>query len=204
MNDSKETAENRASDEAPRDALMAAAASLPKEIKPGRDLWPGIEQKLHHARAGAWKGRGPFNSLFARAAAVLLVIGASSGLTYFAVKDDGSRVSPVVTDVARVFEPVSGSFGSRYNLGPDFQDARDSLASRLEVEMQKLSPESRAEVQQSLDTIHSAIVEINKALADEPDNVLLQDLLLRTYHNELALMQKVGGIRNSAMRRTDI
>jgi len=59
-------------------------------------------------------------------------------------------------------------------------------------------------VQTSLDAIHTVIVEINEALAREPDNVLLQQLLLRTYHEEIALMQQVGGIRNSAMKRNDI
>lgn len=177
---------------------MAAAAALPKEIKPGRDLWPGIEQAL------ARKQPQYRQNLFAQAAAVILLVGASSGLTYLAMTDGSSQVSPVVTDVERVFEPVSGSFGSRYNLGPDFLSARNVLAARLEGEMEKLSPESRAAVQKSLDALHEAIVEINKALAEEPDNVLLQDLLLRTYHEELAVMQQVGGIGNSAMNRSDI
>lgn len=198
MNDRNDTS----TDKPANDPLMAAAAALPKEIKPGRDLWPGIEQALARKQPRIepknWQG------LFAQAAAVILLVGASSGLTYLAVTDGSSQVSPVVTDVERVFEPVSGSFGSRYNLGPDFLAARNVLAARLEGEMEKLSPESRAAVQKSLDAIHEAIVEINKALADEPDNVLLQDLLLRTYHEELALMQQVGGIRNSAMNRTDI
>jgi len=189
-------------DKSGNEALMAAAAVLPKEIKPGRDLWPGIEQALVRKQPRIeprnWQG------LFAQAAAVILLVGASSGLTYLAVTDGSSQVSPVGADVERVFEPVSGSFGSRYNLGPDFLDARNVLAARLEGEMEKLSPESRAAVQKSLDSIHEAIVEINKALADEPDNVLLQDLLLRTYHEELALMQQVGGISNSAMNRSDI
>lgn len=189
-------------DKSANDPLMAAAAALPKEIKPGRDLWPGIEQALARKQPRFeprnWQG------LFAQAAAVILLVGASSGLTYLAVTDGSNQVSPVVTDVERVFEPVSGSFGSRYNLGPDFLAARNVLAARLEGEMEKLTPESRAVVQKSLDAIHEAMVEINKALANEPDNVLLQDLLLRTYHEEIALMQQVGGIRNSAMNRSDI
>jgi hypothetical protein len=198
MNDRNDPSTDKSGNE----ALMAAAAALPKEIKPGRDLWPGIEQALVRKQPRIeprnWQG------LFAQAAAVILLVGASSGLTYLAVTDGSSQVSPVAADVERLFEPVSGSFGSRYNLGPDFLDARNVLTARLEGEMEKLSPESRAAVQKSLDSIHEAIVEINKALADEPDNVLLQDLLLRTYHEELALMQQVGGISNSAMNRSDI
>jgi len=180
---------------------MAAAAALDKEIRPGRDLWPGIEQALQRKRNGTWYRSG----VFAQAAAVILLVGGSSALTYLAVSGTGgSPVSPVSQDVDRVFQPVAGSFGSRYNLGPEFQDARDVLAARLELEMQKLTPESRAEIQKNLDAIHAAMFEINKALANEPDNVLLQQLLMRTYHEELSLMRKVGGIGNSAMRRNDI
>jgi hypothetical protein len=197
MNDRIETTGN----EPGKDALMAAAAALDRDIRPGRDLWPGIEQALRRTRPGG----GYRNTLFAQAAAVILLVGGSSALTYLAVTGGGENpVSPVMQDVDRVFEPVSGSFGSRYNLGPDFQDARDVLAARLDLEMQKLSPESRAEVQKNLDAIHAAMFEINKALANEPDNVLLQQLLMRTYHEELSLMRKVGGIGNSAMRRNDI
>ena len=56
----------------------------------------------------------------------------------------------------------------------------------------------------NLNTIRKAIQELNDALAEEPDNVLLQDLLLSTYHEEMALMRRVDGIANSAMRRDDI
>jgi hypothetical protein len=196
MNDNRDISSNTP----PDDALMRAAAALPREIKPGRDLWPGIELAI----SGRQQRNRWWNGGLAQAAAVLLLVGGSSGVTYLAIKNDGGSLSPVALEGERVFVPVSGSFGSRYNLGPEFQDARDSLAARLDSEMEKLSPESRAEVQKNLNTIRAAIVEINKALANEPDNVLLQDLLIRTYHDELTLMQKVGGIRNSAMRRTDI
>lgn len=197
MNDRTDTTRK----EQGKDPLLAAAAALDKEIRPGRDLWPGVEQAMRRTRPGSVYRSG----IFAQAAAVILLVGGSSALTYLAVTSGGeSPVSPVTQDVDRVFEPVSGSFGSRYNLGPDFQDARDVLAARLELEMQKLSPESRAEVQKNLDAIHAAMFEINKALANEPDNVLLQQLLMRTYHEELSLMRKVGGIGNSAMRRNDI
>ncbi len=200
MNDRNDPSTNQSAN----DALMTAASALAKDIKPGRELWPGIQQALTGKQFGGTHRAAYRSNLFAQAAAVILLVGASSGLTYLAVTDGSNQVSPVVADVARVFEPVSGSFGSRYTLGPDFQDARNVLAARLEGEMEKLSPESRAEVQTSLDAIHAAMVEINKALANEPDNVLLQDLLLRTYHEELALMQQVGGIGNSAMNRSDI
>jgi hypothetical protein len=105
---------------------------------------------------------------------------------------------------ALIFEPVSGSFGSQYNLGPDYQDARRVLAAKLDDELDNLPAETRNIVVTNLEAIRLAISDINKALAADPDNVLLQQLLLGTYRDELTLMNQVESITRSAMRRGDI
>ena len=181
--------------------LMQAAGKLATEIKPARDLWPGIEAEISQQTAGrGWHWQG----MLAQAAAVILLVGASSGLTYLAVHEDRDPTIPIAPIGALQFEPVSGSFGSHYNLGPDFQDARSDLEARLQEELNNLTPETRAEVEKNMAAIHDAIVEINKALALQPDNVLLQELLLSSYRKELALMTSVDGMASSVMRRNDI
>ena len=183
------------------DELMAAAAGLTTEVTPDRDLWPDIKQAISQPARPA---RTVLNSVWAQAAAVLLLVGGSSGVTYLAVTDDASPLSPVANGPALIFEPVSGSFGSMYNLGPDYQDARRSLAAKVDDELNRLTPEERANVEKNIEVIQTAIDEINKALAEEPDNALLQRLLLNTYREELDLMIRVDGITSAAMRRGDI
>ena len=183
------------------DELMAAAAELTTEVTPDRDLWPDIEQAISQPAKPA---RTVWTSVWAQAAAVLLLVGGSSGVTYLAVTENASPLSPVASGPALVFEPVSGSFGSMYNLGPDCQDARRSLSAKVERELSRLTPEERANVQKSMEVIRTAINDINKALAEEPDNALLQKLLLSTYREELDLMMRVNGITSAAMRRGDI
>ena len=183
------------------DELMAAAAGLRTEVTPERDLWPGIEQVIAQP---ATPGRNVWNSVWAQAAAVLLLVGGSSGVTYLVMTDNAQTVPGVTNGTTLVFEPVSGSFGSMYNLGPDYQDARRSLAAKVDDELNRLSPEEREAVQKNIDVIRAAIEEINKALAEEPDNALLQKLLLSTYREELSLMMRVDGITRAAMRRGDI
>jgi hypothetical protein len=134
----------------------------------------------------------------------VLLVGGSSAITYLAVTDDGNPATVVGAAQTLVFEPVSGSFGSQYNLGPDYQDARRGLAAKVDDEIENLSEETRADVLANLELIRQAIDEINRALADEPDNALLQNLLLDTYRDELSLLKKVDGITRSAMRRGDI
>ena len=183
------------------DDLMTAAADLATEVKPGRDLWPGIEQAITKPVRPA---RTMWNTVWAQAAAVLLLVGGSSGLTYLALTDNGDVMTPVAGAPTLVFESASGSFGSQYNLGPDYLDAQRALAGRLDDELAHLTPEVRDAVETNIAAIRTAIAEINVALAEDPDNVLLQELLLSTYREELTLMKQVNGIGLSAMRRGDI
>jgi hypothetical protein len=155
------------------DDLMTAAADLATEVKPGRDLWPGIEQAIAKPVRPA---RTMWNTVWAQAAAVLLLVGGSSGLTYLALTDNGDVTTPVAGAPTLVFESASGSFGSQYNLGPDYLDAQRDLAGKLDDELAHLTPEVREAVETNVAAIRKAIAEINVALAEDPDNVLLHCL----------------------------
>ena len=179
------------------DELTARASELAREIAPERDLWPGIEAVIaeeNRSRRGGWVPR-----YLAQAAAVVLLVGGSSGLTYLAMKDASAPVQVAVTPDL-LFEQTSFA---RYDLGPGFQDARSRLRSHLDDELARLSPEARREVEDNLDSIRQAIREINTALEAEPDNVLLQELLLRTYRDELTVMRRVGGLTQDVMTRNN-
>lgn len=176
------------------DELIAKASRLATEISPERDLWPGIEEAMLRPQRSRWTPR------FAQAAAVLLLVGASSGLTWLSTKD---RVQ-VIEVVPAGLTVEQASFGGRYALGVGYQEARRDLEAQLETELARLSPEAREEVELNLAMIRGAIGQINEALAEEPDNPLLQELLLQTYQEELALMQRVGGLTQHVMSRRDI
>lgn len=182
--------------------IVARAAKLSGAVTPKRDLWPEIEKAIS---APAIRERSVWNTVWAQAAAIVLLVGGSSGLTYMAMTDE---VDPTVPDIESpmqlVFEPVSGSFGGRYFLGPDYQDARRLLSGNLDERLNVLSPEARAEVIANIETIQKAIDDINGALAEDPDNTLLQELLIDTYRDELSVMRTVDTISNNAMMRNDI
>jgi hypothetical protein len=179
------------------DKLMADAARLPRSVAPRRDLWPGIEAAIAEAVEPPPRRR-PW---LAQAAAVLLLVAASSLITYKLTVDEAD-VSPVAN--GGNVNLATASFGGEYQLGADYRLARASLQNRLDLVLERLSPEQRAEVEENLDIIQSAIAEINAALEEEPDNVLLRELLLDTYREELAVMHSVGGLTRSVMSRNDI
>ncbi len=176
------------------DKMMQAASRLATDIAPRRDLWPGIAEAIEAPQKRRWTPK------FAQAAAVVLLMGASSVITLYSVRDNAGPGPQIVT-TDMIFEQTA--FGSR-DLGPGFRDARDSLVSELEVELQKLAPEDRATIQTNLALYHDAIADMNKALEAEPDNVLLQERLLKTYREELALLRRVGGLTRNVMLRNDI
>ncbi len=176
------------------DKLDRAARRLATEIAPERDLWPGIEQAIavpQPARRASALGR---------AAAVVLLVAASSAVTYLLVSESERPVVSVAPEL--VFEQAA--FGGNYHLGPGFLDARNSLRAELDVELARLSPEAQQDIQANLELIHAAIVDINRALEQEPDNALLQLKLLRAYREELTLLRRVGGLTRNVMTRNDI
>ena len=179
------------------DKLTAAARQLATEIKPQRDLWPDIERAI----AAPEPRRSRWTPMFAQAAAVVLLVGASSGLTYLAVKDDRPVV---IAQPTPEYTFARASFGSSYSLGRDYLETRADVVARFEQQVERLSPAEREDVENSLEVIRGAIDDINAALQQDPDNTLLQDLLMKTYHEELKVMRKVGGVTQSVMSRRDI
>lgn len=176
------------------DELMKAAGQLSTDISPERDLWPAISDAIEKPAPGRW------TPMLAQAAAVVLLIGASSAVTYMTMKDSGP--APVIASPDMIFEQAS--FGNRYSLGPGFQDARNALVAELDLELERLSPESRENIKSNLTLIHSAINSMNIALEQDPENMLLQERLLSTYHEELALLRRVSALTRNVMLRNDI
>ena len=180
------------------DRIIEAARQLATDIRPGRDLWPDIEAAITTPKRSRW------TPVFAQAAAVVLLVGASSSLTYLAVRDQQMQVVQPAQVVTTEMMFRQMSFGGNYQLGAGFQDARGNLTSKLNQQLDRLSPELRAEVEKNMQLIHDAISEINLALEKEPNNVLLQELLLSTYREELNLMHRIGDLTNNIMKRNDI
>lgn len=176
------------------DRLMTDAARLQRSASPGRDLWPAIEEAI----AAPAPRRRPW---LAQAAAVLLLVGASSLITY-TLTVSKPDVTPVAVSPELRLAPAS--FGGEYELGAGYKLAKVGLEARLERELAQLPPEQRAEIEENLEIIQGAIAEINAELEKNPDSALLQDLLLKTYREELAVMRNVGGLAQSVMSRNDI
>ena len=189
------------------DEVLKAVQQLPQSIEPRRDLWPQIARQLDVAETP--RGRGlQIGWSFALAAAVgCMALGAL--LTVGLMK----RTSPAPANLtAQTSAPTStltespvgykqASLGGYAALGPEYEQARASLMIGLAERLDRLPPLERQKVERNLNEIRRALGEINAALQLAPNDTLLRELLLNTYHDELTLLANVNHIADTIPSR---
>lgn len=157
--------------------------SMRGEIEPGRDLWPGIESRLEHRplrpRWPAWAWQ---------AAAAVALVAVSSLVTAAFVRQWSV---PVVQAPAARPRVVPASYASGPALNADYEAARRQLAADLEQRLATLPPSARQKLEANLAEMRRAAEEINAALARQPGDALLEELLMNTYQDELGVLASV-------------
>ncbi len=171
--------------------LEEAVRDLPREIRPGRDLWPEIADRISIPGGHLATGRHWWNSPILSAASLVI---ATAAVT-FAL----TRPGAVATDSQGVV-PVS----MEGVLDQGFLANRKRLESKLEGRLAELSPEMQGVVRQNLASIRGSLRAMSMALASDPDNADLQDLLLSTYEQELQVMTEINQMPETSARRIDL
>jgi hypothetical protein len=184
-----------------RDPLDRALASLPKEVPPARDLWPAIAAAIHGPSAVVDATRMPRTPvrLWLQVAAGFLLIVASSVTTYFVMHRSMQRDAlQAQQEIARrlleapPMPAMPVSFAGAETLGADYLQTRAALNTEFQKRLADLPPAARTRLQSDLADLRRAATDIAATLATHPSDPLLQELLLSTYQNELALMSSVN------------
>jgi hypothetical protein len=194
--------------------LDARLRELPSEVEPGRDLWPGIAARLEQADAPLQRvTRGPAWAW--QVAAALVLVAGSSLLTaslldrspptgQFAgqsASQPASQPSRAAPDLAQGGASVlPAAFGPTGRLDGEYLAAREQLTRMLEERIAVMPPSARAKLEFNLGEMRRAADEINAALAAQPGDPLLEELLLKTYQDELAMLSNVNQLTDSLQR----
>jgi hypothetical protein len=131
--------------------------------------------------------------IFLAAAALLLVAG-SSVLTTVALDRRA-------TSTPRVGQMPSAAIATDNNNGPaslaqftvvesDYLRAVNDLSATLESEQGSLSPETIAKLRESIKVIDAAILEARNALAADPSNRTLIQMLANSYEQKVDLLKR--------------
>ena len=186
-------------------ALLADTASLSRAIEPPDDLWPAIQARVQAAGSAVRSApearqeqpatgnpvlpfrRSRREYAFMAAAALFLVV-VSSGVTMRVVRDNrpvASAPAPGSTD------SIDGPARFRA-VSAEYDRLDRDLARQLEEHRAKLQPETNDKVERNLLIIDRAIGEIRQALAEDPHNEALEQLLKASYGQKSALLQQVS------------
>jgi hypothetical protein len=190
--------------------LDARLRGLPLEVAPGRDLWPDIAARIEATPAPAVTPARRPAWVWQAAAAIVLVAG-SSLLTASlldrqapvgqSAREQGAApvasAAPATADGAAV---MPAAFGPAGKLDNEYLAARQQLTAMLDERIAALPPSARAKLEFNLGEMRRAADEINAALAAQPGDPLLEELLLKTYQDELAVLSNVNELTNSLGR----
>jgi hypothetical protein len=169
------------------EALDARLARMPREIEPRRDLWPAIAARLQEKdEAESTPQRPRATYAWWQLGAAVLLVGLSSVTTYFVTVSRQTAVARVAT-----VEFVQHELGASAYLPVGYVQARQELTAAFDESVARLSPATRQVVETNLREIERSLKEIGAALARDPGNATLQQLLVAASSQELQYLDEV-------------
>lgn len=171
--------------------LLARATELPKSMEPPIDAWAGIRATIERD-AQVVERVPPIAGVrwrpFAVAAAALLVAAISSAGTFLYVTRDGQNTSQASSPSARGATPANlAEFTLVEN---NYLRTAGILEDLLESQQGALAPETVTQLKASLRTIDEAIFEARNALARDPANAMLIEMLSASYRQKVDLLRR--------------
>lgn len=158
-------------------------AELPKSIEPARDLWPQIADRISRGKVVAGEFGRPSAPLVWRrpamlaAAAVVLVV----------------MTSAVTTVVLRNRLPAGAAIPTDFaNVETEYLSATNEILRAVHAGEVRLSPATVAVLEKNLLVIDDALRESREALARDPANSALREMVLTSYRHKLDLLRRVA------------
>jgi anti-sigma-K factor RskA len=176
-------------------AILARAADLPRSVDPPPEAWLNIRAAIERDKEAVAANRGTAERFWRRpyvlAAAVVLTAVLSSGGTALYLNSrsaDSSRVTASNTGSGATpatfvaFTIEENTYLRNVAVLQDLLDQQEA----------SLAPETVAQLKASLRTIDEAILEARSALARDPANKMLIEMLSGTYRQKMDLMRRTA------------
>ena len=177
--------------------LLARTAKLPREIEPPAEAWSTIRSAIGtpaRLRVAFWQ-RPAF-----LLAASLLLVAASSLVTALALSERGGT-SAVALDgagtsrLSSVDAPATlAEFTAREN---QYIGTANRLTAIIESGQAQLTPQTIAKLKESVRVIDAAILEARRALAEDPANTQLMEMLSTSYSQKVDLLERTAEMGQS-------
>jgi hypothetical protein len=183
-------------------SVEQALGSLPRELQPGRDLWPAIARRLEAVRGSA-PARTPQarRTTWPMALAASLGVLALAGALSWSVLQDRERMD---LTAQRTVATIPGNMLASFAPPQDatYLAARAALERTFDERLKLLAPATQARVRSDLATIRKANEDISAALTQDPASPLLWQLLRSAWQQEIDLYKNVAHSTEPMLRRT--
>ena len=173
--------------------ILARARDLPKSIEPPTDAWEGIRSVITRDSAAiADISARPDATRYwqkpaAIAAGLLMIAALSSGGTYLYVRNHQLEGRTTATNTANAPPATLDAFMIEEN---NYLRTASILQDVLDQQEGALAPETVAQLKASLRTIDEAILEARNALARDPANKMLVEMLSASYRHKVDLLRR--------------
>jgi len=165
--------------------LIEEAGRLSRASQPAQDLWAGIAERIgtrkdrpQDAAIRTISIRPGMVRALAAAALVLLALSA-----FFFVPRAGEKPSGFTPDsTPAAYERAEA----------EYLEARETLLNSIRSREDALPPSTLETVRENMRVIDSAVAEIRTALADDPDNQKLLQMLLFAYRKEVDFLSRIA------------
>jgi hypothetical protein len=185
-------------DDAKLAALIERTRKLPRELEPPADAWVAIKSEIEKPSTKAVPSIGSGrNAIWQRpaflAAAAVFLVAASSLITAGALaryNRSAHEIAVAPSPKARTSSTEPRTMAEFAAVEASYISSANELSSILETGKTTLSPETVEKLRKSLAIIDQAIVEARRALAADPANRALIDVLNTTYNQKLDLLRR--------------
>ena len=171
--------------------VLARASDLPKAIDPPPEAWGNIkaaierdESSLAPAPRARFAWRHPI--ILAVAASIVVAILSSIGTAAY-LKSKAAGTSAVASSIDSDTRASFAAFTIEEN---NYLRTVGALQDVLDQQESALAPETVAQLRASLRTIDEAILEARNALARDPANKVLIDMLSANYRQKVDLLRR--------------
>ena len=187
--------EECASDVARIERLMTRAHHTPLPSASLDELWPAIRERIEERKLVPFvrdvesPGVAPKRGRALRRIALVTAAAAALAITVTSLR--------VRTSKAKASEPPSvvqpaGPFIAATDSARAYEEEARILLDRLELQRAMLRPEAAQALERDLHAIDAAIAELREAIARDPNNPALRQLLASSYRQKVELLKRVG------------
>jgi len=184
--------------------LAVQAAALPRAVEPPVQAWAEIrsviERDARVERTVSRRSSSRFRAQpYALAAAGLLVALVSSGGTALYLRERAAPSVAVAPPAAATADPAGAATLAAFTIEENnYLREAATLADVLEKQQGVLAPETVAQLKKSLRIIDDAILEARNALARDPGNRTLVEMLSANYRHKVDLLRRTTEMTRSS------